>query len=367
MFKWLRLPVLLAIAALVGLTGFRASTEMQDQRDAAPGQNAEDQLRPERMKLMPPEQIVSLISPKKGSTVLDFGAGYGMFTFTFARAVGAKGKVFATDTDPRAVTFLKEKALKEGLKNVVPVRVQPNGLDSFYAGKVYDTVMVADVLPLIESPEELFGQLRPMLRKNSGRLWVVDLRLDPDFTVLEFDNFASLGAVLSRQDEESPLVRRLSPPVRQAMASPPAPGSDASMIALLTADLNAMLDDPKIWPEIQAQKISLGSRESKLRQHLSRELTRAGIFAAGAVAKDSPHRGTLRMLNRLVIQDLLGSNHWEKAFSLDNLYWEQWEPLLARLSAGQDYPAIFRKAGYQEVREHKGLPYHLVWEFKRSN
>src|SRR5260370_7897210 len=80
---------------------------------------------------------------------------------------------------------------------------------------------------------------------------------------------------------------------------------------------------------------------------------------------DATTKGVLRLLNRLVIQDILEDYRWEKPFVLDQLDWSQWKPLLARLAAGQDYPALFRKSGYQLVEERMLLTYHRIWEFKR--
>src|SRR5713101_8237731 len=72
------------------------------------GQNAEYQLNSERTRLLSPERVVKLINPSPGSSVLDIGAGYGLFTFPLAKALGESGTVFATDTDPLVVDYLKE-------------------------------------------------------------------------------------------------------------------------------------------------------------------------------------------------------------------------------------------------------------------
>ncbi len=318
------------------------------------GQNAEYQLNSERTRLLSPERVVKLINPSPGSSVLDID---GLFTFPLAKALGESGTVFATDTDPLVVDYLKEHAAKENIKIVVPIQVSPEGLDSFYTQHVFDVILAVDVVPLIPAPDLFFARLRPFLREVSGRLWIVDMRLDPDFVAMEFPDAGALRALLLSQRVESTIWHRFGASVQRTLAASAAANDNAAMQSLVIDELNRMLEDPSLWPEAQAGNWPLNMREEKVEK--------SDAFSPDSGTLDVTTKGVLRLLNRLVIQDILEDYRWEKPFVLDQLDWSQWKPLLARLAAGQDYPALFRKSGYQLVEERMLLTYHRIWEFKR--
>ncbi|AFZ69880.1 methylase involved in ubiquinone/menaquinone biosynthesis [Caldisphaera lagunensis DSM 15908] len=56
---------------------------------------------------------------KEGDYVADIGAGPGVYTIELAKLVGEKGKVYASDSDPKMVQVLKKKINKLNLKNVI--------------------------------------------------------------------------------------------------------------------------------------------------------------------------------------------------------------------------------------------------------
>lgn len=367
MSRRVKLIIMLVVLVLFCLIASRPLIDWLGQRKPAAGQTVEAQLNAERCRLMAPDHIVKLINPKPAGTVVDLGAGFGLFTFSLAKAVGENGRVFATDTDSRIIAHLAERIKKEGVKNVTPVRVQPDGLDHFYREHMFDVILVSDVISLIPAPELFFSQLNPCLREGSGRLWVVDMRLDPDFTPFEFADAGALRKALLSHGADSSLLRRLGPRVRDVLAAQSSSPTDETLCPLVVEELNRMLDDPTLWPEAQSSKWPLNQRESEVRQALSMTLEKAGVFTSRNGAGSISVKGPLRLLNRLVLQDMLQSEQWEKAFSLDRLDRSQWAPLLARLSAGQDYQALFLKAGYSLVQEHSGLAYHNIWEFKRKS
>jgi arsenite methyltransferase len=119
------------------------------------------------------EEILDRLNLRKGDSVADIGAGGGYFTMEFARRVGPSGKVYAVDVRLKYLDYIRNRAVKAGLGNVVPVLVRrddfllpENGIDLFFLRNVYHH---------IEKPVAYFQNLRPFLRKN-GRVAVVDYR-----------------------------------------------------------------------------------------------------------------------------------------------------------------------------------------------
>jgi SAM-dependent methyltransferase len=62
------------------------------------------------------EGILAHLALKPGMTVAEIGAGGGWFVFRAAELIGPKGKVYATDIDPKVVTSLRQQ-----LQNINPM------------------------------------------------------------------------------------------------------------------------------------------------------------------------------------------------------------------------------------------------------
>lgn len=72
-----------------------------------------------RRRWQHPESILEGIGLKPGGTFIDVGCGDGFFALPAARLVGPHGRVCGIDIDAEALDLLQEKALREGLDNVV--------------------------------------------------------------------------------------------------------------------------------------------------------------------------------------------------------------------------------------------------------
>jgi ubiquinone/menaquinone biosynthesis C-methylase UbiE len=332
-----------------------------------PGQNAEDHLSPERRKFMTPEEIVRIINPRPGSTVVDIGAGYGLFTVPLARAVGSSGKVFATDVDRRVISYLSKTSRDSGMTTINPVKVRADGVDPFYKQQSFDLMLLADIIELLDAPEAFLNELRPSLKEGTGRIWVVQLRHDPDFSEIEFTAPAIQRDLLQGSAPQSPIVRRLSARTRDALRADPAAGGGDAFLALLIADLNRILEDPTFWPEIQSLNLPLNADEQNIRKTLSQKLSEKGYFTPGAVISDGAAMPALRLLNRLVLQEMLRLDYWGKTLKLSKMTPDKSlpAPLLAMLVNKPDYALLFRNAGYEQV-QHRVMTYSRVWEFRRT-
>ena len=65
------------------------------------------------------DRLAVLLNWQPGSTVAEIGAGDGQITLAASKRVGAAGRVFTTELDPKKLAHLQELAAKE--KNITPV------------------------------------------------------------------------------------------------------------------------------------------------------------------------------------------------------------------------------------------------------
>jgi ubiquinone/menaquinone biosynthesis C-methylase UbiE len=65
----------------------------------------------------PPQSLVERYA-SEGQVVADLGCGPGYYTIALAESVGLNGKVYAVDSDEKAILAVEEKAKKRGLDNI---------------------------------------------------------------------------------------------------------------------------------------------------------------------------------------------------------------------------------------------------------
>ena len=111
-----------------------------------------------------PRRHLKEIPLKEGMTVVDYGCGPGRYTLPIAKLVGPKGKVFAVDIQPLAISTVKKKAAGEGLINVEAILV-----DSYNTGiqsSSIDLVLLLDTLHLIKDCNALFQEIHRILKQD---------------------------------------------------------------------------------------------------------------------------------------------------------------------------------------------------------
>lgn len=81
---------------------------------------------PSRDTWQKPQGVIEQLSITPGSRVADLGAGGGYFTWHLARAVGARGTVYAVDINPAALDMIFREMVARGTPNVRPVRARPH-------------------------------------------------------------------------------------------------------------------------------------------------------------------------------------------------------------------------------------------------
>lgn len=74
--------------------------------------------RPERETEEAPSKAIAALNIRPGHVVADIGAGSGYYTVRLADAVGASGRVYATDIQPEMLALIKERMQAKPLANV---------------------------------------------------------------------------------------------------------------------------------------------------------------------------------------------------------------------------------------------------------
>jgi len=124
-------------------------------------------------------KIMSYLPLKRGDNVIDWGCGFGYYTFQLAKIVGEEGKVFATDIDTGYINHLNIIVNKAGVKNIIPLLASPNDIS------VYDSVDVVFISKLYHDfyvissnnqRAELISSIKRVLKKGGYFIIADNLR-----------------------------------------------------------------------------------------------------------------------------------------------------------------------------------------------
>jgi ubiquinone/menaquinone biosynthesis C-methylase UbiE len=130
-----------------------------------------------------PSKAIAALALTPGMVVADVGAGSGYYTVRMARAVGANGRVYATDIQPGMLQRLEARVKTENLENVVPVLGAVD--DPKLPAKALDLALMVDVYHELSEPQVFIRRLRETL-KPDGRLVLIEFRKeDPKVPILE--------------------------------------------------------------------------------------------------------------------------------------------------------------------------------------
>jgi ubiquinone/menaquinone biosynthesis C-methylase UbiE len=126
---------------------------------------------PARDEWQMPARVIETLALAPGQVVADIGAGTGYFTVRLAKAA-ARPKVYAVDIEKSMVEYVRQRAAKEGLKEVVAVQ---GGADRANLPEPVDVVLMVDTYHHIPNRPAYFRELRKSV-KPSGRLAIIDFR-----------------------------------------------------------------------------------------------------------------------------------------------------------------------------------------------
>jgi ubiquinone/menaquinone biosynthesis C-methylase UbiE len=126
-----------------------------------------------------PDKILEALALQQGQKVADIGAGGGYFTLRFTEAVGKDGRVFAVDTNPKFLEFIKNNAKKKGLDNVETVLTAED--NPTLPGKSIDLIFMRNVCHHLPNRAEYFKKLKDAL-KPEGRIAIIEYRAGGRFS-----------------------------------------------------------------------------------------------------------------------------------------------------------------------------------------
>lgn len=122
------------------------------------------------------EAIVAAARLRPGQVVADIGAGTGLFTPYFSRAVGAQGKVVAVDIVPAFLERIRQRADAAGLANVQTVLCTERSVE--LPADSIDLAFICDVYHHFEYPRSSMASLHRALRPG-GVLLLVEFKRIP--------------------------------------------------------------------------------------------------------------------------------------------------------------------------------------------
>jgi ubiquinone/menaquinone biosynthesis C-methylase UbiE len=114
--------------------------------------------------LQDPRRILDMAQLREGMRVADYGCGPGSFAIPAALIVGDGGRVYAIDIYPLAISSVRERASKKGLRNVEPILVQ--AYDTGIEASSIDRVLLIDTIHRIEDTDTLFREIRRILKPD---------------------------------------------------------------------------------------------------------------------------------------------------------------------------------------------------------
>jgi len=119
-----------------------------------------------------PDQIIKTIGLKHGQNIADIGAGGGYFTLKFGEIVGEKGKVYAIDTNPEFLQFIRSSAEEKGLRNIVTILTKDK---LNLPESSVDFIFMRNVTHHISNRVEYFKNLKRFLKPH-GKVIIIEYK-----------------------------------------------------------------------------------------------------------------------------------------------------------------------------------------------
>ncbi|MBN3040893.1 MAG: methyltransferase domain-containing protein [Candidatus Omnitrophica bacterium] len=320
----------------------------------------------ERISFYRPEEVINSINIKPDVKVLDLGAGTGLFSFLFAEKLNSKGVVYATEIEQEKIDYLNTQIKQKGIKNIIPVLVNPTGLDPFYKKHTFDILFLCAVYEVIREGKDYLSQLKESMARD-GRLYLIFLKLDPDFSQAEFGSFKSLIKQLVLMDKNHPIHLGLSEKTRHLLETLP----DKQLISdelksLLVKDLNSLLNDRWLYLRMRQNFLNIRKddpvfmkalalpQSRQLGQWLIAELDKNKVFDLDTIDISEEDNRRIRRLNRIMIERTFYMHELNKLLFADIPVYQEKEKLISD----------FAEIGLELTNEFNILPCHYFLEFK---
>ena len=115
-----------------------------------------------------PTIVIEALRLRPGDTVADLGAGSGYYTFRLSPVVGDTGKVLAIDIEEKMLSVIRERAARQGMRNVETIR--STAADAKLAANSVDLLLMVDVYHELAWPYEMMRSVVAALATFRHRL-----------------------------------------------------------------------------------------------------------------------------------------------------------------------------------------------------
>lgn len=122
------------------------------------------------------QQIVEAVGLKPGMTVADVGAGTGLFTLPFAKAVGESGQIYAVEIAKNFLEHIRARATQAQAGNVQTILGTERSVELPEAS--VDVAFLCDVYHHFEYPQASLATLHRAL-KPGGEVVLIDFKRIP--------------------------------------------------------------------------------------------------------------------------------------------------------------------------------------------
>ncbi|MBL0385633.1 class I SAM-dependent methyltransferase [Tumebacillus sp. ITR2] len=123
-------------------------------------------LNPDRLKMLPPEQIVDALQISQDDNVADLGCGPGVFTLPIAKRT--QRTVYAIDVERQMLELLQQRTEEAGVSNVQTVLSDAEKID--LPDQSVDKVLIAFVLHEVGDLNQAVQEVKRILRPNGNVL-----------------------------------------------------------------------------------------------------------------------------------------------------------------------------------------------------
>jgi ubiquinone/menaquinone biosynthesis C-methylase UbiE len=137
--------------------------------DPASAHKLED---PERVRWLPPAEVLERIGARSGETAADIGAGTGYFAIPLAREIGPSGKVFAVDAQQEMLALLRRKLDGPGTPRNIEM-VEGDAARTGLPADCCDLVLLANLWHELPDGGAALREADRILRPG-GRLAILD-------------------------------------------------------------------------------------------------------------------------------------------------------------------------------------------------
>lgn len=146
-----------------------------------------------------PDQILETLALQPGQNIADIGAGGGYFSLRFADAVGKEGQVYAVDTNPGFLEFIRNSAIEKRLNNVKTVLATEDKFN--LPEKSLNFIFLRNVYHHLPNRVEYFINLTRLL-KPGGKVVIIEYKRGGLFSFRRiFGHYVSREIIVEEMNE----------------------------------------------------------------------------------------------------------------------------------------------------------------------